>query len=128
LAAATAAACLIVLTACGSSDKPSASAPPASADGVTVDTGLLAFNPKTANVKVGQTVTWVGGDNIKHVLVQGTYQVGGDGLRTKEDDDGTFNLTLDRKGQKVTHTYTMPGTFTYFCTIHHGLNGTVVVS
>jgi plastocyanin len=76
----------------------------------------------------GQSVTWVGGDNITHVLVQGAYEVGGDGLRTKESDDGTFQLRLSRKGQRVSHTYTTPGTFTYFCSIHRGMNGSVVVS
>ncbi|HUR13306.1 MAG TPA: plastocyanin/azurin family copper-binding protein [Mycobacteriales bacterium] len=126
--AATAVAGLLALSACGSSDTPKDGASAKTADGTTVSTGLLAFSPKVANVKAGQTVTWVGGDNIGHVLVQGTYDVGGDGLRTKETDDGTFELKLNRKGQQVSHVYSTPGTFTYFCTIHHGMNGSVVVS
>jgi plastocyanin len=122
-------ACVLALTACGSNDsKDDGDAAGATTDGVTVDTGLLAFNPKTVTISKGQTVTWVGGDNIGHVVVQGTYEVGGDGLRTKENDDKTFSLTLSRKGQRVSHTYSTAGTFTYFCTIHHGMNGTVVVT
>jgi plastocyanin len=122
-------ACLVALTACGSSGSKNTSATSStSTDGVTVNTGLLAFDPKTVTITKGQTVTWVGGDNITHVLVQGSYEVGSDGLRTKETDDKTFNLKLGRKGQRVSHTYSTPGTFTYFCTIHHGMNGTVVVS
>jgi plastocyanin len=129
LAAALAAASLLALTACGSSgSKDDSAASSTSEDGVTVSTGLLALDPKSVSITKGQTVTWVGGDNITHVLVQGTYEVGADGLRTKEKDDKTFDLKLNRKGQRVSHTYTTAGTFTYFCTIHHGMNGTVVVS
>jgi plastocyanin len=121
------AAGVLLLSACGSGDKQSGAAA-TSTKGVRVDTGLLAFSPETVKVKAGQTVTWVGGDNITHVLVEGTYVVGADGLRSKEKDDGAFQLRLTRKGQQVSHTYTTPGTFTYFCSIHRGMNGTVVVS
>jgi plastocyanin len=100
----------------------------ASGDGVQVGTALLAFDPKEARVAKGQTVTWVGGDSITHVLVQGDYKVGSDGLRTEETDDKAFNLRLTKKDQKVSHTYDEPGTYTYYCTIHKGMNGTVVVS
>jgi plastocyanin len=95
---------------------------------VSVNTGLLAFDPKEVRVQTGQTVSWVGGGNITHVLVQGTYEVGADGLRTKETDDKAFSLKLTKKGQQVSHTYDKAGTFTYFCTIHKGMNGTVTVS
>jgi plastocyanin len=129
LVALGAGACLLVLTACGSGgDSSGEAASTKDTDGVTVDTALLAFSPKAVRVSKGQTVTWVGGDNIGHVLVQGSYQVGGNGLRTKETDDHTFSLKLNRKGQRVSHTYTTAGTFNYFCTIHRGMNGTVVVS
>jgi plastocyanin len=128
VAAVTAGACLLLLAGCGTSDKPTTAEATTSGEGVAVDTGLLSFNPETARVKVGQSVAWVGGDNITHVLVQGSYQVGSDGLRTEETDDGTFELRLNRKGQRVTHTYATAGTFTYYCTVHKGMNGNVVVS
>ncbi len=120
---------LLLTAACGGSDT-SASADTAAptAAGPSVGTALLTFDPETVRVKNGQTVTWVGGDNITHVLVEGTYQVGNDGLRTEQTDDKAFNLRLTKKGQQVSHTYDKPGSFTYYCTIHHGMNGTVVVS
>ena len=123
-----AASSLLLATACGSSDGGTATKAEASGDGVPVSTALLTFDPKTVKVAKGQTVTWIGGDNITHVLVEGTYQVGSDGLRTEQTDDKAFNLRLTKKGQKVSHTYDKAGTFTYYCTIHHGMNGTVVVS
>ena len=122
-----AASSLLLFTACASSSG-GGGGEDASGDGVPVNTALLSFDPKEVQVAKGQTVTWVGGDNITHVLVQGEYTVGGDGLRTEETDDKAFNLRLTKKDQKVSHTYDKPGTFTYFCTIHKGMNGTVVVS
>lgn len=123
-----AASSLLLSTACASSSSGGATTDEGSGDGVPVSTALLAFDPKEVQVTKGQTVTWVGGDNITHVLVQGEYKVGSDGLRTEETDDKAFNLRLTKKDQKVSHTYDKPGTFTYFCTIHKGMNGTVVVS
>jgi plastocyanin len=120
---------LLLSAACGSSDSSASSnAAAPKADGASVGTALLAFDPKSVRVQQGQTVTWVGGDNITHVLVEGTYSVGSDGLRTEQTDDKAFNLRLTKKGQSVSHTYSKPGTYTYYCTIHHGMNGTVVVS
>jgi len=117
----------LLLTSC-SSGSGTPAVTQKSADGVTVNTALLAFDPKVISIKKGQTVTWVGGDNIGHTLVQGTYEVGPDTLRTKQTDDKAFNLDLTMKGQTVSHTYPTAGTFTYYCTIHKGMNGTVVVS
>lgn len=118
---------LVATTACSGSSgaKPAGAAKP----GAAVAIPLLSFTPDTVQVKVGQTVTWTNGNDIKHVLVQGTYQVDkSTGLRTSEKGDGTFSLTVDQKGDVVSHTYDKAGTFTYFCTIHKGMNGTVVVS
>lgn len=119
----------LLLSGCsssGSSSKPADK--PVTKAGATVDTSLLAFAPKSVHISKGETVTWIAGDNIAHVLVEGSYEVGSDGLRTKESDDKAFNLKLSKKGQQVSHTYDMAGTFTYFCTIHHGMNGSVTVS
>ena len=126
-----AASTLLLTAACGGSSSPAkggADAVSMTADGATVDTALLKFTPDPVRIKAGQTVTWIGGDSITHVLVQGTYEVGGDKLRTSEKDDGVFSLDLAKKGQRVSHTYDTAGTYTYFCTIHKGMNGTVVVS
>ena len=129
LLAGVACSMLLLSAACGSSDDAaSAAAAGSTADGPSVSTGLLAFDPETVKVNKGQTVTWVGGDDITHVLVEGTYKVGSDKLRTEQTDDKAFNLRLTKKGQQVSHTYDKAGTYTYYCTIHHGMNGTVVVS
>ena len=129
-AAALATGVLLLTTACsGSSSGPSADKQTTPAKpGTAVAIPLLAFKPDAATVKVGQTVTWTNGNDIKHVLVEGTYEVDkSSGLRTSEKDDGAFSLTVEKKGDVVSHTYDKAGTFTYYCTIHKGMNGTVTV-
>jgi len=123
---------LLALAACGggsgSTAATKAAAPAASKPGATVNIPLLSFDPVTTTIKAGQTVTWVNGNDINHVLVEGTYKVDSSMLRTDETDDKTFNLVVAKKGDTVGHTYAKAGTFTYYCTIHKGMNATVVVT
>lgn len=118
-----------VLTGCGGAAEPAAS-PGAGATGGSADTvitTLLSFGPATLTVKAGTTVTWRGGDGIQHTVTTGRYQVGGDGLRTSEMPDGQIDQPL-ALGTDVRFTFSKPGTYTYFCSIHKGMNGTVVVT
>ncbi len=120
---------LSVTAACGGS-QPKAGAPAGGggAPGLTVSIPLLSFSPTALTIHKGQTVTWVNGNDINHVLVEGTYQVGSDGLRTSQTDDMAFRLSVAKKGDVVKHTYDTVGTFTYYCTIHHGMNAAVTVT
>ena len=124
---------LLALAACGGggSSTTASSQPPAAAatkPGATVKIPLLAFDPVTTTVKAGQTVTWVNGNNINHELVEGTYKVDSTMLRTSETDDKAFKLEVAKTGDTVEHTYAKAGTFTYYCTIHKGMNATVIVT
>lgn len=119
---------ITTVTACSGSSSSGAKPTTPTKPGASVAIPLLSFTPATVTVKTGQTVTWTNGNNIKHVVVEGTYQLDkSSGLRTSEKDDGAFSLTVEKKGDVVSHTYDKAGTFPYFCTIHKGMNGTVVV-
>jgi plastocyanin len=114
------------LAACGSSDKPvSSGSKPAAPN--TVTTKLLSFKPETLTVKAGTKVTWTAGDGIGHTVTTGTFTVGSDDLRSEENPDGTIDMPL-KKGEDVSYTFTKPGTYTYYCSIHKGMNGEVVVT
>ena len=68
------------------------------------------FDPKTIEVKAGQTVTWTNEDNFTH-----TVQVDG-----QEDKVG--------QGESVEITFDKPGTYHYVCTLHsQDMEGTVIV-
>jgi plastocyanin len=90
-------------------------------------TKLLSFEPKKLTVKVGATVTWEVSDQIGHTVTTGTFTVGGDGLRSAQQPDGTIDMPLT-KGKSVSFTFGKPGTYTYYCSIHKGMNGEVEVT
>jgi len=86
-------------------------ATPALAEDVAVKIGNFTFGPKELKVKGGTTVTWTNEDDIPHTVVSPNN------FRSKVlDTDGTYAFT-----------FTTPGTYTYFCSLHPHMTGTVVV-
>ena len=71
----------------------------------------FVFEPAQLTVKVGQTVTWTNRDDIPHTVVcAGKF-------RSKTmDTDGTFSFT-----------FTAPGDYKYFCSLHPHMTGAVKV-
>jgi plastocyanin len=121
-----AAVCALALVAagCGSSSKKTTANPPAasstqsssssssSGGTVTVDMKNIAFSPNSVTVKVGQTVKWVNQDTVAHNVTA---------------QSGAFKSTNFGPGGSFTFKATKPGTFGYVCTIHPGMNGTLIV-
>lgn len=113
-----------LLAACGSTE-----ADPAEpkADGPTVTTKLLTFEPEELTVKAGTTVTWKVSDSVGHTVTTGSFELGGDGLRTSENPDGRIDKPIGA-GKEASYTFTEPGTYTYYCSIHKGMSGEVTVT
>jgi amicyanin len=115
----------LALAGCGSDDDSStstsaASTPaastttPAAASGdVAVSMKNIAFDPKSVTVKVGQKVTWTNDEGVQHNVV------------AEKGED--FKSDLLSEGQTFSYTFDKAGTVTYECTIHPGMEGTVVV-
>jgi plastocyanin len=85
---------------------------PTKAADAVVKIDNFTFNPKTITVKAGTTVTWTNGDDIPH-----TVAAKGMEFRSK---------TLDTD-DKFTFTFTTPGSYAYFCSLHRHMTGTIVV-
>jgi plastocyanin len=98
---------------CGSS---SPSAPTVAAD-VTItmvaDRGNQSYSPNPSTMRVGQTVAWRNGDSIAHTATQDAARF----------DSGTIGAGATSAPLTMSAT----GTFTYHCTIHPGMVGTLVV-
>jgi plastocyanin len=97
--------------------------------GPVINLSSLMFNPSTTTVKVGETVTWRNDEPIGHTVTSGRY-LGVDkatGLRTSQRPDGMFNAKLGGKGKTFSFTFTKPGTYSYYCDIHQGMNATITV-
>jgi OOP family OmpA-OmpF porin len=113
-------AVLAIALACGggstATPAPAAGTPPAEeactgSGGTPVDAVNTAYNPQSVTVQVGGVVTWTNGDSVPHTV---TFNDG--------PDCGRFN-----QGQSVSQTFDSAGEFTYRCTIHPSMRGTVVV-
>jgi plastocyanin len=120
------------LAGCSAQAAPSPTAPSSAASasaGPVINLSSLMFDPSTTRVPVGTTITWRSDESITHTVTSGRYE-GVDkttGLRSSQDPDGTFNARLEGKGKTFSFTFTEPGSYTYYCDIHQGMNATIVV-
>ena len=86
-------------------------ATPARAEDVVVKIDNFTFGPQEVKVKSGTTVTWTNQDDIPHTVVSPNN------FRSKP---------LDSE-DKFSFTFTTPGTYKYFCSLHPHMTGTIVV-
>jgi plastocyanin len=73
----------------------------------------FAFNPQTITVKAGQKVTWINRDEEPHTVVSVEKQFK---KSSALDTDQEFTITAG-----------VPGTYTYYCSVHPKMTGTIVV-
>jgi plastocyanin len=73
----------------------------------------FSFGPSSITVQVGDTVSWANQGNQPHTATAG---------------DGSFDTGRLSRGQSGSHTFTSAGTFSYICSIHPFMKGTVVVA
>lgn len=84
----------------------------AAASEVKIDN--FSFSPATLTVPPGTTVTWTNRDDIPHTVVS-------------SDDTKTLKSKVLDTEEKFSFTFTKPGTYPYFCSIHPKMTGKVVV-
>jgi plastocyanin len=70
------------------------------------------FTPATITIHVGDTVTWTNEGPSPH---------------TATAKDGSFDTGTLKKGASASHTFSAPGTYSYICTIHPFMHGSIVV-
>ena len=92
-------------------------------------TNNLTFEPKTITIKSGETVTWKNMSGMVHSATDvprmaAKPQDAGLPRGAKEFDSGMIS-----PGKSYSHTFTVPGTYKYFCIPHEelGMVGTIVV-
>jgi plastocyanin len=82
------------------------------AEAVAVKIDNFSFSPDTVTVPAGTTVRWTNRDDIPHTVVS---------------DDKTFKSKPLDTDEQFTYTFSKPGTYSYFCSIHPRMTGKVVV-
>lgn len=70
------------------------------------------FVPDAVNVTIGTTVTWTNQDSTNHTVVA---------------DDGSWKSESLAKDATFSFTFDKAGTYTYHCSIHTSMKGTIIV-
>lgn len=89
------------------------------------------FTPHTLRVPAGTTVEWSNNDEIAHTATSGKPRgqgVPGVSQDTVADPDGLFDERLDGAGSTASFQFRDAGAYPYFCSIHAGMSGVIVVS
>ncbi len=81
-------------------------------DATEVKIDNFSFGPAQLKVAVGTTVTWTNRDDIPHTAVS---------------TDKIFKSKVMDTDEKFSFTFSKPGTYEYFCSIHPKMTGKVVV-
>ena len=86
------------------------------------------YVPRQMAIHTNDTITWQNNDTEAHTVTSGV----GAGIESLMNNkrgtpNGIFDSGLFKPGQSWTHTFTTPGTYTYFCTIHPWMDGIVSV-
>jgi len=72
----------------------------------------LAYVPSRIEIAAGTTVRWTNNDPLVHTVTA---------------TDGSFTSPQFGLDATYRHTFTAPGTYTYYCTLHPNMKATVVV-
>jgi plastocyanin len=72
----------------------------------------FSFGPADLTVPVGTTVTWTNHDDIPHTVVS---------------TDKVFKSKVLDTDEKFSFTFSKPGTYPYFCSIHPKMTGKIIV-
>ena len=94
----------------GAGNLPAAAQQKADATEVKIDN--FSFGPAELKVPVGTTVTWTNRDDIPHTAVS---------------TDKMFKSKVLDTDEKFSFTFSKPGTYEYFCSIHPKMTGKIVV-
>ena len=117
----------LMLSACGGSGDPMSTEPTTQA---LVSIDVFMYEPETLRVGVGTRIRWTNGDDIAHTVTSGTppvEDVPGVTPGTDAMPDGRFDGQLDGPGSTFEWVADDSGTFTYYCEIHAGMTGEIVV-
>lgn len=109
---------LVVAGGCGSSSAGGSSSAATAARGgsngkvVKETIADYAFAPATLTVTAGTTVSWTNRDNTPH---------------TATASNSSFDTGAIDPGQTRQVTFTKPGTYTFICSFHPFMHGTIIV-
>jgi len=115
------------LAGCGITG-PAHDAPMANAAAV-VDMGFASFDPEVVHIRAGQTVQWRNTALITHTVTANQAKAANPADASVPEGATAFDSGDIPAGEVYSQTFTVPGTYKYFCGHHegNGMFGTVIV-
>lgn len=99
------------------------SSPPTTEDGMVVsivgNSDSNSYNPNPIEIKVGDTVTWINDDSSPHTVTSSSSN--------DDSSSSTFDSNVLRRGETFSFKFDKEGQYSYFCTLHPSMAGTVIV-
>jgi plastocyanin len=121
----------ILLAACTRPGSPVASTTPSSSSGgggsTTVQMGLTNFLQSSITIPKGAMLTLVDTQAVVHIIQNGSW-VNGTAKPAKEAGAPTVNQNFSGNDTHTVGPFNTAGTYHLYCTIHTGMNLTVIVS
>lgn len=102
------AAALPALVAAQSADQPALNI----VEGSPTDITSWAYDQPALTISAGQTVTWTNGGSMAHTVTA---------------DDASYDSGMLNPGDVFSQEFDTPGTYTYHCTPHPWMKGTITV-
>lgn len=78
-----------------------------------INIARMQFMPAAIRIKAGDEVTWINIEAMPHTITS--------------RNSGLLASERLGRGSIFTHTFKQPGTYTYYCSLHPSMTGTVVV-
>jgi plastocyanin len=111
----------VILIACSATSATTSSAPN------QVHMNATNFVQSSIAIKKGESITLIDDAPISHTIANGTWE---NGTAKPQDEPGApqvKDLQISGSGQATLGPFTTARTFHFYCTIHSGMNLTVVV-
>jgi len=81
-------------------------------DMAQIDIKNFSYSPSTVKIKTGGKVTWLNSDSMRHNAAA---------------DDNSWQVELMNEGESQSIKFDKPGTYTYHCSPHPWMKGTIIV-
>jgi plastocyanin len=124
---------ILLLAGCGTSASGGTNANTAAPTSTAAPAGTTSSNSSVAQVKISETNDKYGFAPATLTVTKGTrveWSNASDAPHTVTSDSGTTlaSSIISPSGGTFDFTFTQPGTYTYHCTVHPYMKGTIVVT
>ena len=111
----------LLLVACGTTGSAASTA------GSAVHMNNTQFVQASITIKKGESLTLIDDSSTPHIIANGTWENGTARAATEPGAPQVKDVQVSGSGSQTIGPFTTAGTFKLYCTIHPGMNLTVIV-